>query len=100
MPTADPDADGADNQSEFLAATLPLDGSSTLRPQLTGNPLKLGFTLPVNRPFLIESSTNLGQWTPWDVPGNQSLPVGGDPITLPVPLANSQRFFRVKLSEN
>ena len=100
LPTADPDADGADNQAEFLAATLPLNGASTLRLQLTGNPLKLGFTLPVNRSFLIESSTNLGQWTPWDVPGNQGLPVVGDPITLPITLADPQRFFRVKLSEN
>ncbi len=99
-PTEDPDADGADNQSEFLAATQPLDGSSTMRPQLTGNPPTLDFTLPVNRSFLIETSANLSQWTPWDVPGNQGLPVSGDPISLPVPLADPKRFFRVKLSEN
>ncbi len=99
-PTEDPDGDGSDNQSEFLAGTLPLDGSSTFRPQLSGSPLNLGFTLPANRSFLIETSATLGQWTPWDVPGNQGLPVAGDPISLPVPISDPQRFFRVKLREN
>lgn len=99
-PAEDPDGDGADNQSEFLADTLPLDGSSTFHPQLSGSPPSLGFTLPVNRSFLIETSTTLGQWSPWDVPGNQGLPVAGDPIRLPVTITDPQRFFRVTLREN
>lgn len=99
-PTEDPDGDGANNHSEFLAGTLPLDGSSAFHPQLSGSPLQLNFTLPANRSFLIETSATLGQWTPWDVPGNQGLPGAGDPISLPVPITDPQRFFRVQLKEN
>ncbi len=99
-PAMDPDGDGVTNQDEFLANTNPHSGSSALRPQVSGNPLKLSFSLPANRSFRIDSSTNLGSWTPWDVPGNQGLPVAGGLIEFTLPAADPQRFFRVEVMEN
>jgi uncharacterized repeat protein (TIGR03806 family) len=99
-PTQDPDGDGITNQDEFLAATDPRNGSSALRPQISGHPPVLGFELPANRSFLIKTSNTLGQWTPWDVPGNQGLPVAGGLIQLPVPTTDPRRFFRVEVLEN
>ena len=96
----DPDGDGATNEEEFLAATDPLDGASALRPQISGNPLKLSFPVPANRSFRVDTSTTLGQWTPWDIPGNQGLPVAGGLIELTLPVADPQRFFRIELLEN
>lgn len=101
-PDQDPDGDGVTNYQEFLAGTNPLNGASIFQPQLTaasGN-LTLNFSLPVNRSFHIETSDNLGQWTPWDVPGNQGTPVAGAPIQLDVPTVDPQRFFRVRVMEN
>jgi hypothetical protein len=101
-PTADPDGDGRDNQSEFLSGTLPKDGSSLLRPQidLSGGNVKLSFNLPVNRSFTVKTSTNLGQWTAWDVPGNQGLPVAGGLIEITSPRTDPARFFLVEVREN
>jgi hypothetical protein len=99
-PGEDPDGDGATNQNECLAGTDPRNGSSAFRPQISGHPPLLGFELPVNRSFLIETSTSLGQWTPWEVPGKQGLPVAGGLIQLPVPTADPKRFFRVEVREN
>ncbi len=99
----DPDKDGISNAQEFLAGTDPLDAISAFRPRLTpngGNSLSLGFTLPSNRSFLIETSTNLGQWTPWNVPGNAGLPTSGGVIQFTLPTTDPLRFFRVTLREN
>ncbi len=101
-PGEDPDGDGMDNQSEFLAGTLPQDGTSALRPQIdpSGGNVKLSFTLPVNRSFTIKTSTNLGQWTPWDIPGNQGLPVPGGLVEITQPRTDPARFFRIEVREN
>lgn len=100
-PDQDPDNDGMSNREEFLAGTDPLNSSSTFRPTLSGqSPLALGFTLPANRSFLIETSDNLGQWTPWDVPGNAGIPVTGNPLEFTIPTEESRRFFRIQLKEN
>ena len=99
-PGQDPDGDGITNQDEFLAATNPRNGASALRPQISGSPRKLRFPVPTNRSFRIDTSTTLGPWTPWDVPGNQGIPVAGGLIELTLPLSDPQRFFRLELLEN
>jgi uncharacterized repeat protein (TIGR03806 family) len=99
-PGEDPDGDGVTNYDEFLAGTHPRDGSSAFRPQISGQPRQLRFELPVNRSFLIETSTTLGQWTPWDIPGNEGLPVAGGLIEFTLPPADPLRFFRIELREN
>lgn len=100
-PDADPDYDGATNHAEFLAATDPQDGGSALRPQLSLDPITLVFPVPQNRSFHVETSPDLTTWSPWDVPGNQGLPVASDTIvTMPVLSNDPARFFRISLREN
>jgi len=99
-PEADPDADGATNLSEFLAGTDPHNGASSFRPSLSLAPPNLSFSLPVNRSFRIETSSDLGQWTAWDVPQNQGLPVAGGLVEIAFPAADPKLFFRVELLEN
>ncbi len=98
----DPDHDGMDNYSEFLAGTQPKDASSALKPQLvsSGGNVKLSFTLPPNRSFTVKTSSDLGQWTPWEIPGNQGLPVAGGTIELTQPQVEPSRFFRVEIRGN
>ena len=99
-PAADPDVDGDTNEEEFLAGTDPHSGTSTFRPAISLVPPKLSFTLPVNRSFRIDTSSDLGQWTPWDVPQNQGLPVAGGLVEIAFPTADPRLFFRVELLEN
>ena len=101
-PESDADGDGATNQEEFLAGTDPNSGSSSFRPLVSqnGGQFTLSFNVPVNRSYRIETSADLGQWTPWDIPGNQGLPAAGGLVEITTPILDSLRFFRVELEEN
>jgi glucose/arabinose dehydrogenase len=101
-PGADPDGDGADNRTEFLAGTDPTSGSSlplsTIR--LDGEQAAFTYDLPPNRSAIIEHSENLHHWQPWNIPGNQGLPTRGGPQTLTGPKPAGTSFFRAKVMEN
>ena len=101
-PAFDADADGLINHDEFIAGTHPLDSASFLVPQLavTETNLTLGFDLPANRSFQIETTTDLANWSLWDIPGNQGLPQLGGPISITAPLIDPQQFFRIRIWEN
>ncbi|MCW1921398.1 PQQ-dependent sugar dehydrogenase [Luteolibacter arcticus] len=99
-PGVDADGDGISNRDEFLAGTNPHSGTSAFRPDISLTPPKLSFTLPANRSFRINTSGDLSQWTPWDVPQNQGLPVAGGLVEIAFPVADPLRFFRVELLEN
>ncbi|WP_367872432.1 PQQ-dependent sugar dehydrogenase [Luteolibacter sp. Populi] len=101
----DADGDGTSNRDEFLAGTDPQDGTSNFRPLVTTtgtDSAKLSFTLPVNRSFRIETTSDFGQWTPWDIPGNQPLPrsAGIVEFTFPLTAEEKARFFRMELREH
>ncbi|GAA5481029.1 PQQ-dependent sugar dehydrogenase [Haloferula sargassicola] len=100
-PGEDPDLDGVANRDEFLHGTEPLDPSSRLRPEvaIAGGP-RLSFTLPENRSYRVMTSSDLATWTPWDVPGNQGLPVAGGLIEVAGPLDTARRFFQLEVTEN
>ncbi len=101
-PEADADGDGLTNHGEFLAGTQPLDPASFLRTQLAGDgsSIQVEFYLPANRTFRVETSTDLGTWTLWDVPGNDGLPRAAGLLTLTGPLDVPARFFRLVLTES
>ncbi len=101
-PSADPDGDGRTNEQEYLAGTAPRDGTSALRPSLTrdGANVTLGFSLPANRSFRIDVSDDLEDWTPWDIPGNQGLPVSGGVLEITQPIEEPLKFFRLEVTGN
>ena len=98
-PNADADLDGADNLSEYLAGTNPRSGASFLALEFTA-PGTLRFTVPANRPWQIESSTDLFNWSPLDVPGNNGIPRNGAATVLNGLLPDTRRNFRLRLWEN
>jgi uncharacterized repeat protein (TIGR03806 family) len=101
-PGLDPDGDGASNHDEYLAATDPLDPASAFRPAIHTDSGLVWLTLaiPENRSFRIDVSADLGLWSPWDVAGNNGLPMAGYPVLFSLPPDQPQRFFRIELIEN
>lgn len=101
-PGADPDFDGANNEAEFLQGTAPLDGASNLSPAISasGDAVTLMFSLPENRSFRVMTSPDLKTWEPWQVPGNQGLPVAGGMLEISGPLDAARRFFSLEISGN
>ncbi len=101
-PGADPDGDGRTNQQEFLAVTDPLSGSSVFAatPSMVNGQFRLSFYAPENKSIQVESSSNLSDWTLWDIPGNEGLPQTGGMKSLQGPVSGDRNFFRLKLREN
>lgn len=104
--TADPDGDGQDNRSEFIAFTDPRDPASALRVDIStgsaGATVQVSFILPPDRAWMLETSTDLATWSPWTPTGADGLPrAAATAISLgaPAPVANAPRsFFRLRLS--
>lgn len=101
-PGADPDHDGLSNQTEYLEGTDPLQGGAPLTTNVayTGTQATLSFTLPPDRAFQVQTSTDLTHWTIWDTPGNGGLPDTTNTNTLTGPASGTAQFFRLQLWEN
>jgi uncharacterized repeat protein (TIGR03806 family) len=103
-PEADPDRDGQSNMEEFLGNTDPLDPTSSLGlPQGSlvngGTEVQFQFTQPANRSAVVETSTDLANWTLWDVPGNSpTFPPTAQPRMIETAAGQGHRFFRLLLS--
>jgi glucose/arabinose dehydrogenase len=100
-PEVDPDGDGQPNHAEFLAGSGALDPGSFPVPamSLAGGSVLLEAVIPANRAVQIERSTDLLQWSPWDIPGNHGLPHPGGHATFTGPMTGGGEFFRFKLRE-
>jgi mono/diheme cytochrome c family protein len=101
---ADPDADGANNRYEFLTRTPPQTNSEpwkiTIDEEL--GTVGVSFLRLADRGFLVETAPAFGDWTLWDVPGNQLYFGATDTFTtLTGPLSpdETNRYFRVRILE-
>ncbi len=102
--TADPDSDFASNEAEWLQYTDPNNGTSvwsdlTIDP--AGNGVAIGYALS-NRQAVIERSTNLAEWTTWDAPGNQGIPLHTGVVhQISTTVEDADKaFFRLRIEEN
>jgi uncharacterized repeat protein (TIGR03806 family) len=88
------DGDGRSNEDEYLLGDLFAPQSS-----VSGGQATFSFTLPPNRAFQIQTSTDLLNWQHWNVTGNQGLPSSNTQTIFQAPLSEAQRFFRVLVRE-
>jgi hypothetical protein len=59
----------------------------------------VSFDFPANRSCVIESSVNLQDWAPWNVPENTAtVPAAGGTRTLMAPIDGVRRFFRARFT--
>lgn len=104
-PAFDPDLDGQNNALEFLQRSSPTTpGVPVLPLQPLGNfspaTIEIHFVHPANRSCVIETSTDLLNWSLWDVPGNApQFPAADTPRVLSGPRVEPHRQFRLKLGE-
>ncbi len=98
-PGEDPDHDGITNRQEFLTNTDPGDGADFWNPRMSLGDLWVTFANLENRRMWVETSTNLQDWSLWDVPGNNGIPVAGESRAFPRDPAETGRFFKFRIEE-
>jgi mono/diheme cytochrome c family protein len=102
-PDYDWDGDGRSNRMEFLVRSNPKspDGESLIQIQPSGaNTFEINVPKVFNRSVLIETSTGLTGWQPWNAPGNTpDYPAtGGGVKVMEGTRDGSSRFFRASYS--
>ena len=93
-PQLDFDNDGLTNEHEYL-----LGDSFRLESTASGPNAHFSLTLPPNRLFQIETSSDLQTWQLWNAPGNQGVPSSSTTTTFQAPLSDLTRFFRMIVRE-
>lgn len=100
---ADPDGDGRSNEFEFLTVSHPNSPSNYwtyTRTKTGAASVELQFVQPINRSAILETSADLSSWQTWSGPGNTvTFPTVDVQRTITAPFTETDRFFRVKVSE-
>jgi mono/diheme cytochrome c family protein len=102
LASADPDGDGANNYYEYLTQTSPTNAVPppwVIAIDEAAGGVAVSFQRVANLGFLVETSTDFGNWNVWDVPENTlwfSASNFVDTITGPL-TGETNRYFRVQL---
>jgi Concanavalin A-like lectin/glucanases superfamily/Glucose / Sorbosone dehydrogenase/Bacterial Ig domain len=98
-PDADPDGDRVSNYLEYLTQTDPQNPASAWKMTITSSAGQISLSFPrvPNLGVVIDTSSDLFTWTPWDVPGNQPFFAATAGITaLSGPNTSTSQFFRAR----
>ncbi len=101
-PGYDADGDGKDNHLEWLTNTDPKDSASFWQPVIrqNGSNIVHDFSGLGNRSATILRSDDLHNWTPWQVPGNDGVPLAPDTLhSRSGPKLPGSEFFRFEIQE-
>jgi hypothetical protein len=95
LPTDDPDQDGQDNQSEFVAATVPTDPASVfaLKLNLTGGQLHLTFTAQAGVAYTVQYKDDATD-PAWHPLTNINASASAQPIDFTDPAPPMHRIYR------
>jgi hypothetical protein len=101
--TSDPDGDGIDNYQEYLLGSSPLSGSGSWQASIGNDGFgpTLGFLRKAHRIFTIQTSNDLVNWEPWDIPENNAGYSAADELT-EIPFTappGGKTFFRFHVAE-
>ena len=98
---SDSDGSGQTNYLKYLTGINPLNGN-VFSPSVSfsnGNAM-VSFNVPANRSVFVSTSTNLVDWTLWDVPGNGGVPQSGGLNIMTGVARGPQTFFKISIQGN
>jgi hypothetical protein len=103
-PDSDPDRDGANNYSEYLSNSDPLDALSKFSIEFsqTNSTATFRYEQPANRSILIDFTTDLqnGTWGLLENPANQTtFPATSTNRVLIQRMFDDHQYFRIRIEE-
>jgi hypothetical protein len=99
---ANPDGDGADNWSEYVANTVPTNRLDYLRIEsvaVTNTTGQLDFNTHTGRLYSVQSTTALAPTNVWNTVIND-IPGTGSVMTVPITVTDAQQFYRLTVRLN